>query len=311
MCSRFRKTEVVSLALSLCAVTLACTSGDQPSSAGRATAESPREAASGAVMPDQLPSGIGSAELRVCADPNNLPFSNERGEGLENELAELIAADLGKKVAYTWWAQRRGFIRNTLRTGTCDVVLGIPYSMELVLATRPYYRSSYMFVTRAGSGLDITSFDDPRLRELRIGVHVIGDDYTNAPPAHALGARGIIENVRGYSIYGDYSTPNPPMRLVEAVTSGDVDVAVVWGPLAGWAKSRGARVEIVPVSPQIDRPFLPFVFDISVGVRRGDDSLRTALDDFLRRRSSDVSRLLERYGFPVVSTRVASAMTAQ
>lgn len=309
MCSRFRRAAAASLALSLGAGPLACTRADQPSPAGVA-AESPRDAASGSVAPDQLPSGLGSTDFRVCADPNNLPFSNARGEGMENELAELIAAELGKKVSYTWWAQRRGFIRNTLRAGTCDVILGIPYSVELVLATRPYYRSTYVFVTRTGSGLDIASFDDPRLRELRVGVHVIGDDYANAPPAHALGARGIVENVRGYSVYGDYSTPNPPMRLVEAVTSGEVDVAVAWGPLAGWAKSRGADVELVPVSPQIDRPFLPFVFDIAVGVRRGDDSLRTVLDDVLRRRSTDISRLLERYGFPVIGTRVASAVTA-
>lgn len=246
-------------------------------------------------------SGTG-AVLRVCADPNNLPFSNERGEGLENALVNMVAADLGLRVEYTWWAQRRGFIRNTLRAGLCDAVPGIAASSELVLATRPYYRSTYVFATRRDRGLTIASLDDPQLRRLRVGVHVIGDDYTNTPPAHALANRGIVDNVRGYSVYGDYTQPNPPARLIDAVVEGEIDVAVIWGPFAGYAAARGAPIELVPVSPQVDLPFLPFVFDIAMGVRRGDDSLRARLDAVLVRRADDIGKLLARYGVPLVRT---------
>jgi mxaJ protein len=237
--------------------------------------------------------------LRVCSDPNNLPFSNQRLEGFENRLAELVARDMDAEVAYTWQAQRRGFLRNTLNAGECDVVMGIPASYELALATRPYYRSSYVFVTRRG--LTVRSFDDPVLRRVRIGVQLVGDDYANAPPAHALAARGVVGNVHGYSVYGDYRRESPPAAVVEAVARGEVDVAVVWGPLAGWAARRQAvPLEIVPVSPQIDLPFLPFVFDIAMGVRRADTALKEELDAILERRKPEIDALLDEYGVPRV-----------
>ena len=238
-------------------------------------------------------------ELRVCADPNNLPFSNEKEEGFENRLAEMLARDMHATLRYTWWAQRRGFVRNTLRAGLCDVIMGVPGGYELALATRPYYRSTYVFVYRRDSGFRIRSFDDPILRTLRVGVHVIGDDYSNTPPAHALSSRGIISNVVGYSIYGNYAEPNPPARLVEAVAKGDVDVAIVWGPFAGYfSKRQPVPLEIVPVSPEADLPSLPFVFDIAMGVRREDTALRETLNDFLVRRASDIDAVLDAYGIP-------------
>ncbi|HEX9942414.1 MAG TPA: substrate-binding domain-containing protein [Thermoanaerobaculia bacterium] len=239
--------------------------------------------------------------LRVCADPNNLPFTNRKLEGFENKLADLVARDLHATVRYTWWPQRRGFIRNTLRAGACDVVLGVPSSFELALATRPYYRSTYVFVYRKDRGLRISSFDDPVLRKLRIGVQMIGDDGNNSPPAHALANRGIIDNVVGYTVYGDYSQPNPPARIVEAVAAGEIDVAVVWGPLAGYfAPRQRVPLETAPVSPQIDMPFLPFVFDIAMGVRRGDAKLQAELDGVLERRRPEIDALLDRYGVPRV-----------
>jgi mxaJ protein len=240
-------------------------------------------------------------ELRVCADPNNLPFSNQRREGFENKLADLVARDLHATVRYTWWPQRRGFIRNTLKTGVCDVVPGVPSSFEMALATRPYYRSTYVFVYRQDRGLQIRSFDDPVLKKLRIGVQMIGDDGNNSPPAHALANRGIIGNVVGYMVYGDYSQPNPPARIVEAVAAGEIDVAVVWGPLAGYfAPRQRVPLAIVPVEPRIDMPFLPFVFDISMGVRRGDVKLQSELDGILERRRPEIEALLDRYGVPRV-----------
>jgi len=238
-------------------------------------------------------------ELRVCADPNNLPFTNRQLEGFENRLADLLARDLHATVRYTWWPQRRGFIRSTLKAGACDVVLGVPSSFEMALPTRPYYRSTYVFIYRKDRGIAVRSFDDPVLRKLRIGVQMIGDDGNNTPPAHALANRGMIGNVVGYTVYGDYSQPNPPARIVEAVAKGDVDVAVVWGPLAGYfAPRQKVPLEIVPVSPQIDMPFLPFVFDISMGVRRGDTKLQAELDGILERRRPEIDALLDRYGVP-------------
>ena len=240
-------------------------------------------------------------ELRVCADPNNLPFSNEKREGFENRIAELVAKDLHAEVRYTWWAQRRGFLRSTLKAGLCDVVMGLPSRVEMALPTRPYYRSTYVFVSRTDRKLDLRSLDDPRLKRWRVGVQIIGDDYANSPPAHALALRGIVDNVVGYSVLGDYSRPNPPSRIVEAVANGEIDVAIVWGPLAGYFGSReSVPLSLTPVSPESDLPFLPFSFDISLAVRRGDDALRKKLDAILVRRRPEIDRILASYGVPRV-----------
>jgi mxaJ protein len=242
--------------------------------------------------------------LRVCADPNNLPFSNERLEGFENRLMDLVGEELDLKIEYVWWAQRRGFFRNTLNAGLCDVVPGVPTSIELAQSTRPYYRSTYVFVSRAARALDIRSFDDPLLRTLKVGVTMIGDDYANSPPAHALARRQIADNLVGFTVYSDYREPNPPARIIDAVINGEVDVAVVWGPLAGYfARDAGERLQLEPVTPQIEPPFLPFVFDIGMGVRRGDDSLRASLDRAIVARRADIARLLEEFGVPDITRR--------
>lgn len=241
------------------------------------------------------------AALRVCADPNNLPYSNQREEGFENRIAELVAREMGTRVEYAWWAQRRGFVRNTLRAGTCDVIIGVPSSFELALTTRPYYRSSYVFVTRRDRKLDLRSFNDPRLRKLSIGVQLVGDDGANAPPAHALSNRGIIHNVRGYTVYGDHSKPDPAANIVHAVAKREVDVAVVWGPIAGYYAKKGRQpLTLEPVHPQIEPPFLPFVFDMSMGVRREDTALRDRLDEILKKRSKEIRSILLSYGVPLV-----------
>lgn len=238
-----------------------------------------------------------AADLGICADPNNLPFSNQKGEGFENRIAELIGSDLGKTVHYTWWAQRRGFVRNTLREKTCDVIIGVPAGLDLVLATKPYYRSSYVFVTRQDLTPPITSLEDPRLQRLRIGVHLIGDDGFNTPPAHALTRRGIIENVAGYMIYGDYREPNPPARLIEAVANKTVDVAIAWGPLAGYfAPRQSVLLRLTPVSPALDPPALPMTFAIAMGVRKDDKELRDALNNLIDKRRGDIDKILDEYG---------------
>ena len=243
------------------------------------------------------PTGV----LRVCADPNNLPFSNDRGEGFENKIAELLAHEMGERVEYTWWAQRRGFFRNTLRSGECDVVIGVPSAVEMALTTKPYYRSTYVFLSRKDRKLNISSFEDPTLKSLKIGVQIIGDDFSNAPPAHALSRRNIVGNVKGFTVYGDYSQPNPTARIVDAVVNHDIDLAIVWGPLAGYfAKQSRVPLEIVPVSPQIDQPFLPFVFDISMGVRREDQDLKDQIEQILENRRAEIDRILEDYRVPRV-----------
>ncbi|TPI57604.1 quinoprotein dehydrogenase-associated putative ABC transporter substrate-binding protein [Mesorhizobium sp. B3-1-3] len=245
-----------------------------------------------------LPATAGVRELRVCADPNNLPFSNAAGQGFENRIAEIIAADLGAKLTYTWWAQRRGFVRNTLKAGLCDLVPGTPANLEMLRTTRPYYRSSYVFVTRQDDP-DVASFNDPRLRDLRIGVQLIGDDGANSPPVQALGRRGIIGHLIGYPVYGDYSAPNPPARIVEAVASGDIDLAVVWGPLAGYfAQKQKVPLRITPVTPRIDGPQLPLMYDISMGVRREDDALRSDVNSALARHKAEIDAVLTQYGVP-------------
>ena len=243
-----------------------------------------------------------ASKLRVCADPNNLPFSNEKQEGFENKLAELIARDLGREVDYTWWAQRRGFFRHTLSAQQCDVVMGVPVASERALTTDPYYRSTYVFVTRKDRNLHIRSINDPRLKTLRVGVQIIGDDYNNSPPATALSKRGAVKNIVGYTVYGNYLTPNPPVRIVEAVAKGEVDVAVVWGPQAGFfAAQQEVPLEITPVQPLADGP-LPFTFEISMGVRRSDAQLRTQLDRILRKHRHDINRLLAEYHVPRIDT---------
>jgi mxaJ protein len=246
-------------------------------------------------------------ELRVCADPNNLPFSNEQQQGFENRIAELVARDMNAKLTYVWYAQRRSFARNTLNAHKCDVFIGVPSSLERVSATIPYYRSTYVFATRRDRHITLASFDDPALKTLRIGVQMIGDDFMNTPPAHALATRHIIRNVKGYSVYGDYSQPNPPARVIDAVANGDIDVAIAWGPLAGYfAQHEPVALDITPVSPQIDLPFLPFVFDISMGVRRGQDSLRDQLNAIITRRRPEIDRILDSYGVPRVTMAEAS-----
>ena len=238
-------------------------------------------------------------DLRVCADPNNLPFSNDQLEGFENRIVDLIARDLGRNVRYTWWAQRRGFLRNTLKAGLCDLVPGVPNSLEMLATTRPYYRSTYVFVSRADRDLGIASFEDPRLRTLRIGVQMIGDDAANAPPAHALARRGIVANVVGYTVYGDYREANPAARIIDAVAEGEVDLAVAWGPLAGYfAPREPVPLVLTPVAPQIDGPTLPMLFDISMGVRRGDVDLKRQIDETLERNRAKIDAILAAFGVP-------------
>ncbi len=238
----------------------------------------------------------GPATLRVCADPNNLPFSNQQEQGFENRIARLLASAMGVKLEFVWWSARKSLVANTLNEGRCDALMGVPAGFDSAAVTRPYYRSTYVFVSRQDRNLQVTSLGDTRLAKLRIGMHVVGDDY--APPARALARRGIAANITGYSLFGAYGEPNPPARLIEAVTAGDIDLAIVWGPFAGYfAPRQKTSLVITPVSPSSDMG-IPFVYEISMGVRQGNDALRAALDDALHRTCADVQSILSEYGVP-------------
>jgi quinoprotein dehydrogenase-associated probable ABC transporter substrate-binding protein len=244
-------------------------------------------------------------QLRVCADPNNMPFSNEKLQGFENRIADLIAKDMGLTVHYTWWGQRRGFIRNTmnatLASGRCDVVMGVPDKYDLVRTTRPYYRSTYVFVYRKDKGLALKSLDDAALKTLKIGVHLLGDDYTNPPPVHELGKRHIVDNVEGFSTF--YSAENPPSAIVDAVASGKIDVAIVWGPVGGYFAAR-QRVPMTVVPIPSGKGDLPFAFDIAMGVKPGNDALSVRVQDVLDRRRADIAQILKTHGVPVLEGKV-------
>jgi quinoprotein dehydrogenase-associated probable ABC transporter substrate-binding protein len=246
-------------------------------------------------------SGQTTGRFRVCADPENMPHSNRQEQGFENRIADLIAKDFGAAPTYVWWGQRQGFIRNTmnatLEEGRCDVVIGVPREYDLVLTTRPYYRSTYVFVYPKGKGLAVRSLDDPVLKTLRIGVHLLGDDYTNPPPVHELSKRGVVGNVVGFSTF--YSAKNPPSAIVDAVASGRIDIAIVWGPVAGYfAQRQSAPLELVriPSGPGD----LPFAFDISMGVKLGNVALKRRLEEVLDRRQAEITKILRAHGVPLI-----------
>jgi mxaJ protein len=245
-----------------------------------------------------------SKQFRVCADPNNLPFSNRQLEGFENKIAAVIAKELGASPSYVWWGQRRGFIRNTinasLKESRCDVVIGVPAGYDLVQPTKPYYRSTYVFVYPKGKGLQIKSLDDPVLKKLKIGVHLLGDDYENPPPVHELSKRGIVDNVVGFDTF--YSSQNPPSKIIDSVASGKIDVAIVWGPAAGYFAAREKiPMELVPIpSGKTD---LPFAFDMCMGVRKGDEALKAQVEQAIDHRYVEIQKILKDYSVPLVDRK--------
>jgi quinoprotein dehydrogenase-associated probable ABC transporter substrate-binding protein len=246
-------------------------------------------------------------QFRVCADPENFPFSNRRLEGFENKIAAVLAAELGATPTYVWWGQRRGFIRNTmnasLKEARCDVMISVPAGYDLVQPTKPYYRSTYVFVYPKGKGLHLQSLDDPALKKIKIGVHLLGDDYENPPPVHELAKRGIVDNVVGFDTF--YSAKNPPSAIIDAVANGKVDTAIVWGPAAGYFAARErVPLEVVPIpSGKTD---LPFAFDISLGVRKGDDALKAQLEQVLDKKQMEIQKILKDFGVPLVDRKAGT-----
>jgi mxaJ protein len=233
------------------------------------------------------------AQLRVCADPDNLPFSNRAQQGFENRIAEVLARASHQKLEYEWQRMGRGFVRDVLNKHRCDVVLGVPENFRPMLTTAPYYRSSYVFVTRKNDGIQLASFDDDRLKHMKLGVQIVSEDY--APPAQALGRRGLVANLVGFESTGD-DAPS----IINAVLKKRVDAAVVWGPLAGYfGRQHGNQLRLAP-TPSFDAPGLPLAFSISMGVRKGDVTLRDKLDRILAQHRREIEGILRSYGVPLL-----------
>ena len=239
--------------------------------------------------------------LRVCADPQNMPFSNKKREGFDNKIADVIARELGDSVSYAWWPSRRGYLRNTLSAGTCDLVIGVPIGFDPVATSKPYYRSTYYIVSRADKKLGLTSLDDARLKKLRVGVNLLDGDYTNTPPAHALSAHGITgTGVVGFP--GFYDEEHQPGEIVDSLAKGYIDVALVWGPIAGWfAKKSGVAMSMTAL-PDSDSADLPFAYSVAIGTRRSDRELRTLIDEILVRKKPEIDKILMEYNVPTVGT---------
>jgi mxaJ protein len=234
--------------------------------------------------------------LRVCADPENLPYSRADGSGFENRIAQLIASDFGVPLRYAWLPDRRGFVRKTLGAGLCDVIIGVPAGFERTLNTRPYYRSSFVLVEPAGDASPPRDFSDARLRRWRIGVQLMGDDFATTPPGYALAHAGAVDNVVGYPLPG-----NEPAsaRMVHAIERGDLDAAFLWGPQAGYYARHAAKpLQLHYVQPPAALKEQRFSFAIAMGVKHGNRALRDRLDDFIVRRHADIARILADYGVP-------------
>jgi mxaJ protein len=237
--------------------------------------------------------GPAKGGFRVCADPDNLPYSNQKLEGFENKIAELMAKELGESPTYYWWPQRRGFIRTTLGTKMCDIVMGVPKGYDPVLWTKPYYRTSYVIAYPKNKGLQIKSLDDPILKEVKIGV------YANTPPHIALSERGITKNVVGYEVFYD-PQDNYPGKIIDDLAAGKIDVAIVWGAIAGYfAKKQSVPIEIVPILDGGSNS-QPFVYDISIGVRKSDKELKAKLEEILDKKKTEIRKILEDYGVPLI-----------
>jgi quinoprotein dehydrogenase-associated probable ABC transporter substrate-binding protein len=250
------------------------------------------------------------AVLRVCADPQNLPFSNSRQEGFENAIAALLARDLGWELEYTWFPQRIGFIRNTLKKQDSasgrfarDLVVGVPAGFELVLTTAPYYRSTYAMVFASGRGLDgvrtpddVLTLDPAALRSLRFGV------FGRTPPAEWLLRHGLMQQAVSYQLQTGDPEQYPGEVIEKDLAAGKIDVALVWGPIAGYFATRRAALPLTVVAfPPGDG--VRYDFSVAMGVRKGDDALRTRIERFLEENRPAIRGILSEYGVPQLEPR--------
>jgi mxaJ protein len=237
--------------------------------------------------------------LRICADPDNPPFSAQpRGgfenAGFENVIGAMVAHDLHREPVVVWARSRRGFLREQFNRNACDVLMGVPEGVKAIATTRPYYRSSYVFVTKAREHLRISSFSDPQLAGRRIGLQVLEEDMS--PPSIPLICNGRAAQLVGFESFGREGGD-----IVRAVADGRVGVAVVWGPAAGYfAAKQTTRLELRPVSPAVDLSGIPFTFALAMGVHKRDSALRDQLNASLMRLQPRIDAVLARYHVPVL-----------
>lgn len=224
-----------------------------------------------------------------------MPFSNGRAEGFEDRIAELFADDVGAHLERVTLPPGSSLDKESIVANRCDMVVGVPRRLELMPATRPYYRATWVFVSSKSLGEPVTSFDDPRLKKLRIGVPVVGSHGAELAPMHALSRRGITLNVRKFPVYVDDPADPSPLAQLRALTAGEIDVAILWGPHAGWFVEDRGKLSITKVTPEVDHGE-PLAYDVAIGAK--DDALRAELDAFLARRADDVDAIIRTYGVP-------------
>ncbi len=232
--------------------------------------------------------------LRVCADPRNLPLSNDKGEGSENKLAELLAAKLNKRLAYTYFPQATGFFRMTLGAHRCDVVMGYPQGDDLVQGTNPYYRTAYALVAKAGNGLDdVATLGDPRLKYKHIGI------VAGTPPGTNMAANGLMGNARPYALMIDTRIDSSAEAMIKDITSGAIDAGVLWGPMAGYyAKQASPPLHVTPLVKETTGPRLSF--RIGMGVRAADQNWKRLLNRFIQDNQAEINAILLGYGVPIL-----------
>jgi quinoprotein dehydrogenase-associated probable ABC transporter substrate-binding protein len=232
--------------------------------------------------------------LRACADPRNMPFSNEQGEGFENKLAGLLAEKLDKKLAFTWYPQAPGFVRNTLGSYKCDVIMGYPQGSDLVQSTNPYYRTAYALVLKPDAGLDdIETLGDPRLKDKRIGI------VAGTPPSNAIAANGLMTRARPYPLVVDTRFDSSAQAMIDDLASGAIDVGVLWGPMAGYyAKQSKPPMTVVPLTRETTGP--PLVYRIAMGVRAADQDWKRQLNRLIEENQPAINELLLGYGVPLL-----------
>jgi len=232
--------------------------------------------------------------LRVCADPRNLPFSNEQGEGFENKLAEFLAAKLQKKIDYMYFPQATGFVRMTLGAHRCDVIMGFPQGDDLVQGTNPYYRTAYALVAKQGSGLeDVTALDDARLKGKHIGI------VAGTPPATDMAVNGLMSNAKPYPLMIDTRFDSSAGAMIDDLNKGAIDAAILWGPMAGfYAKKSNPPLRVTPLVHEKSGPQL--VYRIGMGVRRADQNWKRMLNRLIQENQSEINKILVEYGVPLL-----------
>jgi mxaJ protein len=243
-----------------------------------------------------LPDLVTTDTLRVCGDPGNMPFSERKEDGFENKIAAIVADELKVKVRYYWLTQGPGFVRNTLGTGLCDIIIGSAFGSDLVQGTNPYYRSTYTLVTRKGEFTDVTGLDDQRLKGKRIGV------IAGTPPVNRMGDLGLISGMKAYAPYQlDPARKHQTVsaEVIADLAEGAIDAAVLWGPAAGWlAKQSGKPLDVVPLLKEPDRPAM--TYRIGMGVRLGEEDWKRQLNTILRKRRADIEKVLRDFDVPLL-----------